>query len=231
MKSTSDFDEIVVFGSRGHAMMILAEMQTIWKGRVAVRAVVDDIENGYLHPELAVPVVSSEQRLRDFPQIPVMLGIGSPSVRARIARQLVAEDAILTRVVPPPAYLLHSSVTFGPGSFCAHICRVGPNVEIGEGAQVLGMMLAHDVRVGDYSNVNVHASVLGHVDIGREVNIAPHAVIANGTPERRLRIGDGAIIGVGAVVTADVPERARMVGNPAVTVEQWKGLKKLVDRG
>ena len=66
--------------------------------------------------------------------------------------------------------------------------------------------------------------------IGSGVNIAPHAVIGNGTPDRPLRIGDGAIIGVGAVVTRDVPAGARMIGNPAMPVERWKTLNRLLDQ-
>lgn len=36
-----------------------------------------------------------------------------------------------------------------------------------------------------------------------------------GTPDKKLRIGKGAVIGAGAVVLNDVPPGATMVGNPA----------------
>ncbi len=41
------------------------------------------------------------------------------------------------------------------------------------------------------------------------------AVIKQGTPDKPLIIGKGAIVGMGAVVTKDVPAGAVVVGNPA----------------
>ncbi|MFD2842354.1 hypothetical protein [Paracoccus cavernae] len=54
-------------------------------------------------------------------------------------------------------------------------------------------------------------------------------MIGNGTRERPLMIGDGAVIGVGAVVVRDVESGAKMVGNPAMTVERWKKFSRLLD--
>lgn len=229
MRAETTYDEIVMFGSRGHSQMILRGAEEFWRGRVALRAVVDDLENGFSHPILNVPVISSVERLTHFRDVPVVLGVGSPSLRAEIAARLDDEGATLATCVPPTATHLDPSVHFGAGSICAAFTRIGPGVRIGVGAQVMATLVAHDVEIGAFSNVAVHSSVLGHVMIGREVNIAPHAVIANGTRERPLQIGDGAIIGVGAVVVRDVPAGARMVGNPAMTVEKWKKLSQLLE--
>jgi serine O-acetyltransferase len=46
--------------------------------------------------------------------------------------------------------------------------------------------------------------------IGDDVWIGPHAIVIGG-----VRIGDGAIIGPGSVVTKDVPARCVVAGNPA----------------
>lgn len=48
------------------------------------------------------------------------------------------------------------------------------------------------------------------ISIGSDVWIGGHAIILPG-----VTIGDGAIIGAGAVVTRDVPDDGRAVGNPA----------------
>jgi acetyltransferase-like isoleucine patch superfamily enzyme len=48
------------------------------------------------------------------------------------------------------------------------------------------------------------------VVIGNDVWIGPNATILKG-----VRIGDGAFIEAGALVTRDVPSHARMLGNPA----------------
>ncbi len=229
MKSTTDFDEITVFGTHGHSVMILRCLEDHWQGRVRVRALIDDIENGFIHPELAVPVVSSAERLRCWSALPVLLTPGSTALRARIMAQLVAEDATLATVINPGHGHVDPGVSYGAGCLCAPFTRLGPRVTIGEGAQILATIVAHDVEIGACSNLLVQSSVMGHVIIGREVNVAPSAVIANGSRDRPLRIGDGAVIGVGAVVVRDVPPGARMVGNPAMPVERWKALNRLLD--
>jgi acetyltransferase-like isoleucine patch superfamily enzyme len=48
-----------------------------------------------------------------------------------------------------------------------------------------------------------------------DVYIGTGAVLKHGTPDKPLRIGRGAVIGMGAVVTKDVPAGAVVVGNPA----------------
>jgi acetyltransferase-like isoleucine patch superfamily enzyme len=50
----------------------------------------------------------------------------------------------------------------------------------------------------------------GRAQIGSDVIIHPHATILPGK-----KIGDGAVIGAGAVVMSDVPPGVTMIGNPA----------------
>ncbi|MDN5567344.1 MAG: acetyltransferase [Paracoccus sp. (in: a-proteobacteria)] len=231
MKSTSDYNEIVVFGSRGHSLMILRGLEDHWQGRVRVRAVIDDIDHGFHHPLLQVPVITSDERLRLYPDLPVLVTPGSADLRAGIVARLAQEGATLATASCGGQTHVDPTVEYGAGCIMGPYTRLGPNIRIGTAVQVLSTMVAHDVQIGDFCNLNVHSSVLGHVIIGRGVNIAPYAVIGNGAPDRPLRIGDGAIIGVGAVVTRDVPAGARMIGNPAMPADRWKALNRLLDQG
>lgn len=228
MKGTDQLDELVVYGARGTAELMIADLQDARKGKVRLRALVDDVNNGFKHPRLGVPVISSSQRLEEFPNVPVLVSIADVSVRARIAMQLSAEGATLATVAPAGPGGLVSHPQIGVGSFFFSGTRIGPNIRTGVGVQVLGTLVAHDVTIGDFSNIGADASVYGHVEIADHVNIAPSAIVGNGSPGKPLKIGSGAILGVGAVVTRDVPAGARMVGNPAMTTLEWKQLRKLL---
>ena len=55
----------------------------------------------------------------------------------------------------------------------------------------------------------------GYVHIQDHAYIGASAVIKNGTDDAPLIIGKGAVIGMGAVVTKNVPPFTTVVGNPA----------------
>ncbi len=226
MKATTEFSDITVFGARGFTLTILRGMEDHWQGRVRVKALIDDIDNGFLHPELGIPIISSAERLRDYADLPVLLTAGSGPVRAKAAARFASEEAILATASCVGPHHVDPAVDYGAGCLCAPYTRLGPNVVIGAGTHVLATNVAHDVRIGAFGNVGFNASILGHVIVGDNVNIAPHAIIANGTREKPRHIGNGATIGVGAVVIRDVPDGAHVVGNPALPIRQWARLSQ-----
>lgn len=75
--------------------------------------------------------------------------------------------------------------------------------------------VAHDCVIGDYVTFapNVHCN--GNVHIHDHAYIGAGAIIRQGTREKPLTIGAGAVVGMGAVVTKDVPPHVTVVGNPA----------------
>jgi acetyltransferase-like isoleucine patch superfamily enzyme len=80
--------------------------------------------------------------------------------------------------------------------------RTGDDVSIGPEATIL--TLGHDPQSPDFADRG------GDVIIGHRVWVAYRAIILPG-----ITIGDGAVIGAGAVVTKNVEPFAIMAGNPA----------------
>jgi UDP-3-O-[3-hydroxymyristoyl] glucosamine N-acyltransferase len=228
MKHTTEFDDLVVYGARGHTEVILTQFEEAWRGKVRLLALVDDYDHGYVHPTLAVPVISGAERAAMFPDVPVLLTPGSLTARKAIAARLEQEGATLATMVFKGRAMVDQGVIVGAGSLCSMVTRIGPRVQIGAGAQMLGHVIGHDVIIGDHCSMGVSASILSHIVIGNEVNIAPGAILRNGTRDRPLRIGDGALIGIGAVVLRDVPAGAHVIGNPAMPVKDWARLQRLL---
>jgi len=110
---------------------------------------------------------------------------------------------------------------------------LGPDAEItiGDFCSVVGVIFATNgrVTVGDYTFI-AHEVVISEsswsrpwsrvraiersndkstIEIGRNVWIGAQAIVAG-----NVRIGDGAVIGAGALVTNDVPPNALCAGNP-----------------
>jgi len=75
--------------------------------------------------------------------------------------------------------------------------------------------LGHDVVIGDFVTIHPSTSISGYVVIEDDVTIDVGAVIVNGRTEKLLRIGRGAHLAPGAVVTTSVKAGETVVGNPA----------------
>jgi len=69
--------------------------------------------------------------------------------------------------------------------------------------------IAHNDVIGENTLITSPIHVCGSVTVGKNCHIA------GATIRNQCSVGDGAVIGLGAVVVKDVPERTTVVGNPA----------------
>ena len=94
---------------------------------------------------------------------------------------------------------------------------------IGDGVKIDNLChIAHNVVIGNNSCVVANSAICGSAIIGKEVYIAPCSVIRN-----QIKVEDGAVIGMGAGVTKDIPQDTVNMGFPARTIrvrneEDWR---------
>lgn len=133
---------------------------------------------------------------------------------------------------------LGSRVVVGDQACVRERCELGDDVVVGRGA-----LVENDVTIGARCRIQANAYITAYSVLEEDVFVAPCVVTTNdnlmGRTERRhalrrgptirrgarigggavllpgIEIGEEAFVGAGAVVLADVPPRAVVVGNPA----------------
>ena len=159
------------------------------------------------------PVLGGEELLRNSAFVrahALVPAAGDHAFRFRIWEAASLAAGVLSTIVHPAAI-------------------VSPSASIGAGCVVLaGAVIATNAVVGDLGIIN-HAASVGHdAVLEAGVNLCPGARLAGAVVCRESAfigmgalvvqgkvIGRRAVVGAGAVVIADVPDDAMVVGNPA----------------
>lgn len=138
----------------------------------------------------------------------VALGIGANG--ARWEAWLRLRDRAAPALLHPSA-IIAADVRVASGSVAMAGVIVNTGAQVGH-AVVLnsGCIVEHDCTVSDGAHISPGAVLAGAVVVGPRAWVGANAVVREG-----IRIGADAVIGAGAVVVRDVPDGARVVGNPA----------------
>ncbi len=168
-----------------------------------------------------------------------VLGRRSTARREELRPLAVGDgSAILSCAVVFAGTRLGCRVIVGDQACVRERCAIGDDVVIGRGS-----LVENDVTIGARTRVQANAYVTAYTTVEEDVFIAPGVTTTNdnfmGRTEKRfhamrgptirrgariggaaiilpgVEIGEEAFVGAGAVVLADVPPRAVVVGNPA----------------
>ncbi len=150
----------------------------------------------------------------------ISISVADAAARRRIEKEMLAAGQSFVSVVAPTCVFRGPSEVGEGAILCDHVV-ITANVRIGRHFQAnLFSYVAHDCVIGDFVTLAPRVCINGNTVIEDDVYVGTGAVLKQGTPDKPLRIGRGAVIGMGAVVTRDVPAGATVVGNPARPLER-----------
>ena len=109
------------------------------------------------------------------------------------------------------------NIEFEDGYILNPFVTLTSDIKIGKSFQAnLYSYVAHDCIIGNYVTFAPSVKCNGNIVIEDHAYIGTGAIIKQGKPNRPLRIGKGAIVGAGSVVTKNIPAGMTVFGNPAV---------------
>lgn len=193
---------VAIMGCGGHGQSI----GDFLRERGTVVVYLDDEPNGF-------PVIGGSEKLEDERFIndhEIVVGIGDNKIRHHFSLTAVAAGGRMLTVKHRMATINQSSkygigCQFFPGAIVGANVRLGDFVIINNHSSV-----GHDSVVADAAQIADGATLGGRVWIGYRTLVGMNAVVLP-----KIKVGDDCIIGAGAVVTRDVPDRSIVYGNPA----------------
>lgn len=145
----------------------------------------------------------------------VTIAIANSAVRETLATRC-ADAGIGIAEVRASNVLVYDDVEIGEGAILCGFTHLTSTIRVGRHFHAnIYSYVAHDCVIGDYVTFAPGVKCNGNVHIDDHAYVGTGAIIKQGTPDKPLRIGRGAVIGMGAVVTRDVPAGVTVVGNPA----------------
>lgn len=145
----------------------------------------------------------------------VVIAIANSSIREKLYLKLRADNIESWSIFANQSIIMDNAEV-GDGSAISPFVTFGSNVKIGKSFHAnLYSYVEHDCIIGDFVTFAPSVKCNGNIHIEDYAYIGAGAVIKQGTPDKPLVIGKGAVIGMGAVVTKSVPAGVTVVGTPA----------------
>ena len=166
-------------------------------------------------------------RYSDFLQLEyenkyVSIAVADNTIRETLVRRL-KEDGISILTVKAKNIMILDDVSVGQGAILCAFTTLTSNVKIGNFFHAnLYSYVAHDCVIGDFVTFAPGVKCNGNVVIEDYAYIGTGAIIKQGSAIKPLTIGEGAVVGMGAVVTKSVKAGDVVIGNPAKSIKRKK---------
>lgn len=180
------------------------------------------IDDGSKDNKLNGYTVHSYQNYLDLPHTnkSVIIAIANSKVREALEAKCKQDNLTIASVRATGAVIL-DEITIGEGSILCHFTHLTSNIKIGKQFHAnIYSYIGHDCVIGDYVTFAPNVNCNGNVHIEDHAYIGTGAIIRQGTPDKPLVIGRGAVVGMGAVVTKSVAPDTVVIGNPAKNLER-----------
>lgn len=141
--------------------------------------------------------------------------VGSAKIRKNIVEKIQGHKNINFATLIDPSVLLSGRVQVGKGSIICAGTIITVDVRIGSHVIInLDCTIGHDAVLQDFVTVYPSVNISGNVAVNECAELGTGAQIIQGK-----KIGKETVVGAGAVVVKDLPEKCTAVGSPAVPIK------------
>jgi UDP-N-acetylbacillosamine N-acetyltransferase len=194
-------NSIYIYGASGHGLVVADVAKSCGYDNIIF---VDDGDNKY-------PTFDD---IKNLNTIPIALGIGINSTRAKLFEKVQNSDLDIVTLVHPNS-VISSSVTIGKGTVVMPNVVVNVKATVGEGVILnTSCVVEHECILEDFVHISPNVALAGNVKVGKYTHIGiGSSVIQN------IKIGHNTVVGSGSIVVKNINNFKKAYGNPCREIE------------
>lgn len=208
---------LVIYGTGGHAAEVLDLIDAINAVQPAWQVDGFLVDSSFRAAPfyLGYPVLGDHGYLQTCPETAIVIAMGNGQARQMIAdkiRNLITSPFLPTLIHPEA--IISSRATLGQGiQICAQSI-IQARASIADHVIInVACSISHDCTIGPFATLAPGVRLAGNVTVASHANLGIGAVAIPG-----VHIGQGSIIGAGAVLIHDAPPACTVAGNPATRI-------------
>jgi sugar O-acyltransferase (sialic acid O-acetyltransferase NeuD family) len=206
----SSTSRILIVGAGGFGREVLQWVRDAWPAQAGLVA-------GFLSADAAIldghdcglGIIGDPERFTPLPEDGLLLGIGIPGVRRRVAESLLDRGGTFLTLVHPAAIVARTA-SVGAGAIVCPCAVVSDSARVGPCALVnYHASLAHDASAGAYAVLSPYAALGGNAHVGADAFLGLHASVGPGR-----RVGERSKVSANSCALVDVPADSLAYGVP-----------------
>jgi len=203
-------DRILIVGAGGFGREVLQWARDAWPDHTArIRGFLSADIHLKSDRDCDVPIVGDPAAFVPGRGDGLILAIGIPGIRRRVAETLLARGAQFLTLIHPTA-IVASTASIGPGAVVCPYAIVSDAARVGRfGLINYHASLAHDASAGDFAVLSPYATLAGGANVGDDAFLGLHASVGP-----RISVGSRSKVAANSCALADVPPDSLVHGVP-----------------
>lgn len=204
---------IIIYGAGGHGKVVADILER--QAKYMLLGFLDDNPEVWGKELSGYKVFGGIDSFADqgLARYPFIVGVGDNQARRQLVARLNTLGCRFGRAIHPSAQIARD-VELAPGVMIMANVVINPGSRVGNHTIVnTSATIDHDCVIGDFVHISPAATLAGNVVVQEGAHIGMGSLILPG-----VQVGAYSVIGAGAVVVSDIPERVVAIGVPAKPV-------------
>ena len=202
---------IVGAGHFGREVLVWASQSPALGKAWSLAGFLDDNPRALDGYETGQPLLGPISGHQPAPDEVFICAIGKPSTKRKVTGLLKGRGAVFITLVHP-SVIIGRNVALGEGCVICPNCVLTCDIVLGEQVMLnIATTVGHDARIGSWSTLSGHCDITGFAQLGEEVFLGSRASVLP-----KVRVGDRAVVGAGAVALTNVPADTTLATRPSI---------------